>query len=692
MLRFFLPLLFFAALQAAELPFPQEDCLVRGAGLKLRHSVLPQFPDESADALVSGVKKSPLSFTVTMKHGQDDFIGAAVLPAKGFFRFGGFTVLAADVENRSAWPADVLLRVHTGDDPARPFGRPEAGVYLMPGEKRTVRVPLSAFRKDCRVSLAPGEYMHGKPFGMPGFTGVDPDHVSALVFWSMTPYLRRDAERTSFSVSNLRLTDELPKNTAPLDDPGKFFPFVDRYGQYRYAEWPEKAHNDDELRASAKREAAAWKPRPAAWNRYGGYAPGPTLKATGFFRTEKYQDKWYLVDPEGKLFFSSGVNGLAFWEADFIDGREHYYTRPGEVLPDGKTHVIRHAKHANEIRWGTPWPQDVMLKRLDSWGINTVGAWSDWGVAKLRTRPYTVILMSLENDGHFGVRARDPYDPRFAGKIRELLAGQFKEAVGDPMCIGFFVTNELFYGTPSTWAEGAVTSDAAQPAKREFRKFLEARHRSIAAFNKAWGRNDKDFDAFLENKEIPATAAGKRDLEEFSRILLRKFFEVSRNTVKEIAPRQLYLGARFQMSAGGAYGYLAPLFAEYCDVASYNCYWLGLDHFAPEIPDMPVMITEFNVGGSALRGMFYAGLAVGGFTESERGEALKRYLESALRNPRIVGMHYYTWVAQPLCGRRLDGENMSLGLLDVADQPYSELTDILREVAEKAIPYRMENR
>ena len=34
---------------------------------------------------------------------------------------------------------------------------------------------------------------------------------------------------------------------------------------------------------------------------------GPKLRATGFFRAEKVGGKWWLVDPEGHLFFSLGV-------------------------------------------------------------------------------------------------------------------------------------------------------------------------------------------------------------------------------------------------------------------------------------------------------------------------------------------------------------------------------------------------
>ena len=42
--------------------------------------------------------------------------------------------------------------------------------------------------------------------------------------------------------------------------------------------------------------------------RYGGFAAG-RRKATGFFRVEKIDDRWWFIDPEGCRFWSAGVNG-----------------------------------------------------------------------------------------------------------------------------------------------------------------------------------------------------------------------------------------------------------------------------------------------------------------------------------------------------------------------------------------------
>ena len=55
----------------------------------------------------------------------------------------------------------------------------------------------------------------------------------------------------------------------------------------------------------------------------------------------------------------------------------------------------------------------------------------------------------------------------------------------------------------------------------------------------------------------------------------------------------------------------------------------------------------------------------------------------------IVGMHYFCLLDQPLCGRPSDGENMNLGILDSTSRPIPEVTEAIREIAEKAVPYRM---
>ncbi|TWT84050.1 hypothetical protein CA13_55260 [Planctomycetes bacterium CA13] len=103
-----------------------------------------------------------------------------------------------------------------------------------------------------------------------------------------------------FSIDNIRATDRFaPPSEQQLRS--EFFPFVDRYGQYMHGTWPGKTRSAGAIAAQHQAELVDLDahPGPVDWDRYGGWAAGKKLEATGHFRTEKYRWKWWLVDPEG---------------------------------------------------------------------------------------------------------------------------------------------------------------------------------------------------------------------------------------------------------------------------------------------------------------------------------------------------------------------------------------------------------
>ena len=103
---------------------------------------------------------------------------------------------------------------------------------------------------------------------------------------------------------------------------------VDPLGQFALAEWSGKMKNESEFAQRRAAEEAAIARSPALPDRdeYGGWAAGPVMKATGFFRTAKREGKWWLVTPGGHLFLSFGVNSVTTTEGDTItEGREQMF-------------------------------------------------------------------------------------------------------------------------------------------------------------------------------------------------------------------------------------------------------------------------------------------------------------------------------------------------------------------------------
>jgi hypothetical protein len=103
---------------------------------------------------------------------------------------------------------------------------------------------------------------------------------------------------------------------------------VDAYGQSTRSKWPEKVSSDDQLKAAAGKEQQQLKTwlaerERSSLDQFGGWNKGPAFQASGFFRTEKRDGRWFLVTPEGHPFYSLGVNTVtADTDRTYVAGRE----------------------------------------------------------------------------------------------------------------------------------------------------------------------------------------------------------------------------------------------------------------------------------------------------------------------------------------------------------------------------------
>ncbi len=480
----------------------------------------------------------------------------------------------------------------------------------------------------------------------------------------------------------------------------EFFPFIDKYGQYKFAEWPGKIHSDEELKRAEESEAADLAAHPGAPDRdkFGGWLKGPKQEATGHFYVKKIDGKWWLVDPEGNLFWSHGaVRVTPSCAITPLDGREHYfealpkegdkmalfYTTKDELLAPyyGGVKKTYDFSAANLYRkYGDQWRQKYAEKahaRLKSWGMNTIANSSDSSIFMMRKTPYIdrFEIKSPFFRGEFGAwwPFRDPFNPKFAENARKNLLDR-KEQLNDPWCIGFFVDNEIHWGTPSTLARNVLISDPSTSAKKVFVGDLKAKYGSIEALNKAWKSDYKDWDGIISGKKVPDGAL-EEDLRAFSAKITEEYFKQVSSAIRELAPNKLYMGCRF---AGGANEQVMKIGAKYCDAISINRYAFSLENLKlPKGIDKPIMIGEFHFGALD-RGPFHCGLI---YTPNQkaRAQAYYDYVESALKNPNVIGTHWHQFSDQAATGR-FDGENFQVGFTDVCDVPYRETVDKIREI------------
>lgn len=164
-----------------------------------------------------------------------------------------------------------------------------------------------------------------------------------------------------------------------------------------------------------------------------------------------------------------------------------------------------------------------------------------------------------------------------------------------------------------------------------------------------------------------------------------KYFRTCRKAVKRVAPDTLYLGCRLAWTNE----LVEKSASKFCDVMSYNLYRDDVSAFKlpKNAKDKPVIVGEFHFGNQD-RGVFGGGLRACA-TMPERIEKYNTYVLSAVENPIIVGAHWFQYYDQPTTGRVGDGENYSVGFVDIADTPVYEAVEAARKIAEEMYATRL---
>ena len=233
-------------------------------------------------------------------------------------------------------------------------------------------------------------------------------------------------------------------------------------------------------------------------DRFGGRAD-IQIEATGFFRTQQVDGRWWYVTPEGHPFLSFGVNVLnPVGDVEQGTGRHPYQENV-------------QAKYGSVEGW-----KDATRKRYAEWGLNTIGNWS--GEEFRKELPYT---FELGVAGGWGPgQVPDFFDPKVQAGIRERASrvGAYRD---DPMLIGYYLDNELPWGKdwhlyPDLFP-GYVAMPAEAPGKQALVEFFQERCRDFAAFSTAWKSDAADWAglAAVRRLEPKAVEKAKADMDEF---------------------------------------------------------------------------------------------------------------------------------------------------------------------------------
>lgn len=372
-------------------------------------------------------------------------------------------------------------------------------------------------------------------------------------------------------------------------------------------------------------------------SRFGGWANGPQAEATGFFRTEQIDNRWWLIDPDGYRFLSAGVCSVHPKQKDL-----------------GKT----------AFRTTSSWSRKTH-RLLTDHGYNTLGCWSEWehftGEQRMAyTRRWNFMAtfgkkLGITRAGFGHTKYPNDCMPLFHPGFEAFCdqhAKQLAETKDDPWLLGHFSDNELPLrpNALDLYLELPKDDPGHQAAK-------------------AWW-NDRRNATGKANRKKPT----REDQAAFLTFLADRYYTIVGNAIKKHDPNHLYLGSRVH---GKCINPATFKGSSAVDVVSVNYY----HRWTPE-PDRitawakasgrPVLISEWYATVLPDPEVDFQGAGFRVKDQRDAGLFYQNHTLGLLEHPDCVGWHWFKY--SPDCGRP------GMGIVDPNYRPRREMLLNMKQV------------
>lgn len=387
--------------------------------------------------------------------------------------------------------------------------------------------------------------------------------------------------------------------------------------------------------------------------------PGPP------FSLRRTKEEWWLHAPDGRRWFSFGVCCV------------NQGTSRGEYSADNPSYAAWQHYHSP-----TAWAE-ATLERLRSWSFNTVGGWSDFVALRQATNLDFALTPVLACGMTAGAPWWDMWSAKVLRRMEQTARRQILPLRRDPRLLGYYTDNEMGWWNAALW-KMTLEDKPTSGARRRLVKLLRSR------YHDDWPAVLRDFDpegaasfADLARGGMLYLRPGRdgiRVVREFLGLMAERYYSVARRIVRTYDQRGLILGDRYQ-----SFYYLEVVraAAPHVDAISSNLnaswndgsfarFYLDTLH---ALCRRPVFIGEFylaameNRTGNPNDSSNFPTVQ----TQRERAEGFARTLTELARLPYVVGADWFQFYDEPPKGRA-DGENYNMGLVDVSNQPYEDLT------------------
>ncbi|MFA5156293.1 MAG: carbohydrate binding domain-containing protein [Candidatus Omnitrophota bacterium] len=393
------------------------------------------------------------------------------------------------------------------------------------------------------------------------------------------------------------------------------------------------------------------------FDKYGGWAGVKGFK-TGVFHTEKINNRWWIITPEGNAFWSIGM----------------YCVRIGGIPETGTDkRVYRDAcfkKYGNEHGWA-----NATRMQLYKWGFNTIGDWSSESIYREPGLTY-VIGINLSNKaenvipkGNYGYFP-DVFSQDFKDGCKEKMESVFKNQpylIDDPWLLGYFLADEpAWYGSKvrrGSLTDDFIALDDSRPGKKAWLEFIKAKY----------GESGQ---------------ATEQDKLEFLRVIAEQFSKILHDTLREYDKYHMILGSR----PTRFYPEVVAGIGKYCDIFAISAYGLNQGYVIDQKFDETIGEIYKYVQKPIMLGVLIAaqdtGLPYGVVrTQRDRGVSYWRYMAKVAAYPEIVGMHWFQYFDPPR--KCYDAKAANWGLVNDQDEPYTEAVQLITQANKMVYAYAL---
>jgi hypothetical protein len=390
-----------------------------------------------------------------------------------------------------------------------------------------------------------------------------------------------------------------------------------------------------------------------------------SLHAAAGFKVAADKGVWWLTAPGGEKMLSLGVDCVG----------------PGapvaEYDPAKPQYSPARRKGESEATW-----RQRTLGRLDAWGFNTLAGWSEASLSQTG-KPFAPVLHIQASMGSIWW---DLWGNDYEGQAKRLAEKTTAPFRGNPQLIGYFLDNEL------AWADDylisiALTWPGSAPGKQHLVQTLKKTYAGdFKAFSADFTTRATDWKGLADLTDTArADGRGHRALDAWTYEVARRYYSVCSAAVRGVDPGKLILGDRFrqyypQAVARAAKGVLDVISTNY--EATTTDGWVSPAYFQTlhELSGLPVLVGEFysaarqNRSGNKNHGGVFTLVD----TQAQRARAVQAQAQAFAAFPFVVGWHWFQYNDEPTYGRE-DGEDYNMGLVDIDDQPYEEITGMFKD-------------